>query len=599
MGRVEDAPRRYRPPLVEEGAVTQPRMHLRTPLHHALRVVLLLAAALAATQWVLIAELDAPYGWLLESFGLIGFVTVGIGTWLWARRPANRVGLLLVVVGLWEIAAAFGNSDNRFLVLFGVLSAEAAIAGLAHLVLAFPSGRLRTRLDHGLVIVHYLVSFGFQIPIYVFTPPSPVTFERLHVAGHTDWISRSNDLQGIATGAILVIAAGIVLQRWRTTPVRSQRAPLGAVYLYGIFVLVSFPLTSRVLRPTFDWSVYTLFGIQLLVILGVPFVYGAALLSNGLARTVDIGELATWLTMPDDRRPTLRDALADALGDPSVQLLHAVDGDHRYVDDQGTPHDLPTDDRRRITTVPGRRGHHAVIVSDADLNDPTLVEAAGRVLALAIDQEGLAAELVASRDEVRASRLRIIEQAETERRRLARDLHDGVQGRLVAAALHAGRIASGEAEPGAAARLRNEIDIAITELRELVHGVMPALLVERGLHAAAEELTDRLPLPARLVTTGDASALPPPVASAAYFVLSEALANVVKHARASRVEVHIDVTGGRLHLEVHDDGVGGAALTGSGLRGTFDRVAALDGHVHVDSPTDGGTRLEVVIPCAS
>lgn len=572
-------------------------IEMRSTLRVALVVGALVTAALACVPWVIIAELDVPFGWLLESYGLVGFVTAGVGFWLWDRRPANRSGLLLVVVGLFEIAAAFGNTDNRFLALVGHLAAEAPIAALAHLVLAFPSGRLATRTERMIVVAHYVVSIGWQIPMYVFLPADPMAFGPLQIAGHEDWLKRSNDLQGLMSGVLLVAAAWIVVRRLRLAPFRMARRPLALVSAYGIFVLVSFPLSSRVLRPHLHWDVYTLFGLQLIVVLGVPFVYGIAMFAGGLARTVEIRELSGWLALPDDHRPPLRDALARALGDQSIELRYRVDG--VLVDDHGHPVRGPTGAHRRSCPVVGPNGVAAVIVYDGDLNEEGMVAAAGRVVSLALERERLHTELVASGEELRRSRLRIVEQADLERRQLARDLHDGVQGRLVLAALHAGQLANGDADQAAAVRLRNEIDAAITELRQLVQGVLPAMLVDRGLFVAAEELVDRMPIDVRLTTEPSDDELPWQVASAAYFVIAEALANVVKHSGATAADVVVARRNGTLHLSVSDDGAGGASTAGSGIQGIADRVGALGGRLQVLSEPGGGTRVEAELPCES
>lgn len=584
-------------------------MQLRSSLRPALIAVGAVAAALTGVQWAWIADLDAPFGWLLESYGIVGFVTIAVGLWLWDRRPSNRTGMLLVVVGACELAAAFGNTPNRFTILVGELSAESAIAAVAHLVLAFPSGALQSRRDRLLVIVHYAASIGLQIPMYVFRPADPMLFADLQVAGHEEWVARSNDLQGWVSGAIMVWSAAIVWRRWRTAQVRSQRRALGVVYAYGIVTLLSFPLTARVFRPRLGWDVYTLFGIQLAVMLGVPLVFATAMLSGGLARTVEIAELARWMSLPDDQRPSLQHALARALGDPSLQLLYRVhesdDPEATYVDGDGLPADPPGAGDRRVCPVRGPAGERAVIVYDGRLlAEPELVEEAGGVAAVAIDRERLHAEVLAGRAAAVQSRARIVARAEQERRELARDLHDGVQGRLVAAAIHAGRLVDVVGDQDAVARVRAEIDGAITELRRLVHGVMPALLVERGLAAATDELVERSPVPARLVVGEVPTHLPPPVASAAYFVIAEALANVAKHADATEVVVHVGRAGDTLRVCVSDDGVGGAAMHGSrshgtGLRGLADRVAALDGRFTLHSERDLGTRVEVEFPCGS
>src|SRR5687767_286124 len=189
-----------------------------------------------------------------------------------------------------------------------------------------------------------------------------------------------------------------------------------------------------------------------------------------------------------------------------------------------------------------------------------------------------------------------------ERRRLERDLHDGAQQRLVSLALTL-RMAREELGPdaGEAGRLldrsRLELDEALREIRELARGIHPAVLSDRGLGAAVEALADRAPLP---VEVGElpAGQLPEQVELAAYFVVSEALANVAKHASAARASVTVSSGNGRLAVEVSDDGVGGAdAALGTGLRGLGERLAAIDGQLDVESKPGRGTILRASIPC--
>jgi signal transduction histidine kinase len=206
------------------------------------------------------------------------------------------------------------------------------------------------------------------------------------------------------------------------------------------------------------------------------------------------------------------------------------------------------------------------------------------VIALALDRQRLTVEL-------RASRARIAAAADDERRRIARDLHDGLQSRLVILAVQAG---SGS-EPDA---LRIGIESAVDELRELVDGVMPAQLTERGLPAAVTSLADRLPIPIAIEVAGLEARLEPEVETAAYFVVSEAIVNAVKHADPESLEVLLDRADGRLRIEVTDDGAGGAR-PGGGIRGMTDRVEALGGGISFDSVRGRGTRVEAVIPCAS
>jgi signal transduction histidine kinase len=204
-------------------------------------------------------------------------------------------------------------------------------------------------------------------------------------------------------------------------------------------------------------------------------------------------------------------------------------------------------------------------------------------------------------DDLRDARQRIIAAADAERRRIERDLHDGAQQRLVAVALTLGVAESQvESDPANAARLiasaRAEAQLAIKELRELAHGIHPAVLSEHGLRAALEALATRAPVPVE-VTGVPATPLDPKVEAAAYFITAEALTNVAKYARASEAFVEVSVDDGRLRVEVRDDGCGGADLaTGSGLRGLRDRVDSLDGQFELDSPPGRGTTITAEIP---
>ena len=212
----------------------------------------------------------------------------------------------------------------------------------------------------------------------------------------------------------------------------------------------------------------------------------------------------------------------------------------------------------------------------------------------------LDAELRARLEELRASRARIVEAGDAERRRLERDLHDGAQSRLVALALllrTARTRAGGDPELATLLdRAQEELQTSLSELRELARGIHPAVLTDRGLEPALQALVSRAPVPVAVEAQLD-SPLPDAVESAAYFVVSEALANVAKYAQATQATVVVRRVDGRLTVDVSDDGVGGAdAAQGSGLRGLADRLAALDGTLSLESPAGGGTRLHAEIP---
>jgi signal transduction histidine kinase len=200
--------------------------------------------------------------------------------------------------------------------------------------------------------------------------------------------------------------------------------------------------------------------------------------------------------------------------------------------------------------------------------------------------------------ELRASRARLVEVADTERRRIQRNLHDGAQQRLTAVLLNLGRIRamSADADPLLDTAI-DELAAGLQEIRELASGLHPSLLTERGLAAALEALVLRAPLSVELASLPDRR-LPEAVEATAYYVVAEALANVQKHAAAARVVVRASADDNQLVVTVDDDGAGGADAGGSGLRGLADRVEALGGRLSVQSPVGGGTRLHAEIPLA-
>jgi signal transduction histidine kinase len=205
-------------------------------------------------------------------------------------------------------------------------------------------------------------------------------------------------------------------------------------------------------------------------------------------------------------------------------------------------------------------------------------------------------------EDLRGARERIIAAADEERRRIQRDLHDGAQQRLVSLALILSMAESRlDNDPARAAELiaqaREEAQQAIGELRELAGGIHPAVLSDHGLCAALEALASRAPVPVQVNGDLEGETLRPAVEAAAYFVTSEALANVAKYAQASEASVAVSLDDDRLHLDVSDDGVGGAdPAKGSGLNGLRDRIDALDGRLEIESPPGVGTTLRIEIP---
>jgi signal transduction histidine kinase len=329
----------------------------------------------------------------------------------------------------------------------------------------------------------------------------------------------------------------------------------------------------------------------------IPFGFLIGLLRSRLAQGAAMSALIAQVGQLPGEGP-LRAALADALGDPSLALAYWLPESGRFVDALGHPVTVSGPGWTEVE-LQGRR--IAAIAHDPALSDePELVRTAGAAAALALENQRLNAELRARIEDLRASRARLVEAGDTERRRLERDLHDGAQSRLVGLALKL-RIARMKVDPASeAAQLLDEssteLQASLDELRELARGLHPVVLTDRGLNAAVRILASRAPVPVDVAALPP-ERLPPPIELAVYFVVAEALTNVAKYAQATAATVAITVADGGVNVEVADDGIGGADVTaGSGLRGLSDRVAALDGRVSLDSPPGEGTRLHAEIP---
>jgi signal transduction histidine kinase len=298
----------------------------------------------------------------------------------------------------------------------------------------------------------------------------------------------------------------------------------------------------------------------------------------------------------------VRELLAESLGDSTVAIAYWLPDREAFVDEAGRPVALPEPGSGRTWTAVERDGRPvAAILHDAALDTtPELVHAAAAASSLAIDNERLKADLRARVEELRVSRLRIVEAADEARRRIERDLHDGAQQELLALALELrvlrSRVGDTEARPlvdGLARRL----EIALGELRELARGIHPAILTQSGLAAAVGALGERATVPVEVDVAVD-QRLPAPVEAAAYFLVAEALTNVTRYAKATGAQVAIALEGDDVRVAVTDDGVGGVDLaSGSGLRGLKDRLATVDGTLEIDSPPGGGTRVVGRIPC--
>lgn len=582
--------------------VTAVRPPIIRSLGLALASVAVAVAALDGVEVALVVRAMVAPLWLVLLYpaGALVYATAGLVAW-W-RRPSNRMGTILLFTGMLWLLTGLANTDLVVLSALGVVLSTVPLSVLVHLVLAFPSGRLRSAVSRWTVVMAYAVSLVLQVPLYLFAPgasPDGV----LAVADRPDLVQWGTWIQrGVGLGVLTVTAVTLGARLWAAT--RRQRRVLAPLYGYGVLVLPAVPLVPGVVQPLTGMSPTVAATLQG-AMLAIPAVaFAMAILVGGFSRTAEIQELSAWLGS-DAGRPALGDALARALGDDSLQLAFWEPSGETYVDPEGRPFALPGADSGRGAVeveFDGRRT--GAIVYDAKLiEEPELVAAAGRVVAIAIERRRLSAQLLASNQQLQLSRARIVEAADRERKRIAQNLHDGLQAQLVFVALEVQRLAAVDGFPApaieAATALRARIDAVSAELRALVHSVMPAPLIERGLEAATEDLIDRMPIPTSLAVDMEGP-LPTAVESTAYFIVAEGLTNAVRHARAQTVAVRLARGGGFLTVEVRDDGVGGAASRGGlGLGGLADRVDAIGGRLRIDSPIGRGTHLFADLPCGS
>ena len=686
-----------------------------------LAVAVALAEAAGATAVVATSNHEPHKAATIALALTAGVSFIGSGLVAIRRRPANRTGRYLAAVGYLWLFASLTDANNDVVWTAGSILSNLAFVPFAALVLAFPSGRLAPRPDR--LLVRTTAAFVLT------GPPLLLLFARQPVSCGSSCgesaivVYASHTIDAVVDAACTAVVVGLVVwavailaRRWRRASAALRRVLL-PVYLTSAAALVLLLATNVLAAVSADAA--NAIGPAFLVLFGaVPIAFLLGILRSRLAR----GSVA-GLALAVGQGAPLRDALAAALGDPSLELAYFVEGGRRLVDREGRGFELPPPGSGRAAAMVETDGRRiGAIVHDESLaEEPELVESVAATVALALDNERLEAELRAQyeflttmvdtapslllsvdvegrirnlnpatveasghadaeevsgrffwdvfidvsereamigrfraaapdfppseyenaftnargerrviawrsapvvdeagrvvrivaggldvtdrkrqEEELRASRTRLVAAGDEARRRLERNLHDGAQQRLVSlsVALRLAQARLAEDPEGAGemlAQAGEELRLALEELRELARGIHPAVLSDRGLAAALRSLADRSPLPVEL--EAPARRLPEPIEAAAYYVVSEALANVVKHAGATGASVRVAAPDGRVVVEVADDGVGGADPGGgSGLRGLADRVAVLDGRLDVESPPGGGTRVVAEIP---
>ena len=541
-------------------------------------------------------------GWAFLLAGLVA----------WRRRPENRVGPLMVATCLALLARQFRYSHDALAFTVFFLLGELGYVLVAHVALAYPFGRVKDRFERAFLGVAYAVALAFPFlmllfydgtrPIRYFDPSPRESL--LLVSGDPDVVTTLQDVFTVtAYGVLAALFVALIVRKLALASPRARRilAPLLlAAVVIALRAVLEGILTFA--RPVPD-IVYDLYWWQVLGLAALPLALLAGLLRARLAR-VHVGELVVHLERSSPGE--LRDELARALEDPTLEVAFWLPERGEFVDSQGAVLAVPEDGATRAVTRLDQEGEPlAVLVHDPTLREePKLVEGVAAAARLALQNARLHAEVSVQLETVKESRARIVAAADEERRRIERDIHDGAQQRLVALALElrsAQRRLGDDIDPeleNLLSSAADELQVAVDELRELAQGIHPGVLVQGGLGTALEALAGRSPIPVAVESTPERFA--PEVEGAAYFVASESLANVVKHARATRASIRAASRNGVLVVEVQDDGVGGAtARNGTGLRGLADRVEALGGRLVIQSAPDSGTLVVGEIPCGS
>jgi signal transduction histidine kinase len=542
--------------------------------------------------------------------GLIATLTVAAGLALVVAglvtsfsHPAARIGDLALLAGLVWFAPVWVGWDRGppLVRSLGMLAAGFAFPLLLHLVVAYPSGQLRGAVARALVAVVYLEAALAALGQAFFRHPF---FDPNCWANCTDNRFLVRSLPGLARGievadrwfTAAAAAALVAVCAWRllrdSGPARRALLPvaLPAILLAVTIIAHTIALQRTPLEQPSDPTFGAIFvtGCVAVLLLAAGLVW-AAVRTRVQRRAV--AQIATSLGQAPPPG-SLQAALAQAVGDPDLQIAYWLPDSQRHVDGNGRPVAQPVAGPGRAATTLVRDGRRIAVVSHTAAL-PDLERELGAAVRLALENERLQAEALAQLDQLRTSRVRIVETGDAERRRLERDLHDGAQQRLLALSYDL-RLARAQAQADRDSQTASlltqatgQAQAALDELRELAHGIYPAILAEAGLTPALASLADAAPLPVQIHDAA-AGRYPAAVETAAYLLVAEALQDAAGR-NASHATVGVDRGGGRLVVTVEDDGTDRT----SSMVQLADRVGALDGQLAV-----APRRLRAELPCA-
>ena len=582
-------------------------------------MIIAVGAALSATAAAMTAAGSAAEHPALEASARALMVGVPIGAGVYARsRPASaRFGTLLVLTGAAWFLTTLAESSDPWLHAIGRIAGWLCEPLLIYLVLAFPTGRLRTRVDRLLVAAVTTVAVVLYVPSALFDLEFPQP---------TPWSSCS---AGCPDNPFMILASEPAFLDDVLRPLREVLTVLlfAAVGVRLVLRLAhATRLMRRVLEPVLAVAIARFAAFAALIIMRAVDADSAALttavwalaLSFPLLALAFLAGIANWHLFIADAlqhlggRLTghpgpeeLQTALAETFDDPSLQIVYP-NGGGVWTSEAGRPvYPPPAGSDRWLTVIRDDGLIVAGILHDASLRDEeAFIESARAYTVLTLDNRRLGLEAAALLDEVRDSRMRIQASADEERRRVERDLHDGAQQRLVALRikleLAAERIdGSDERSARLIRELGGDVDSALDEIRSLARGIYPSPLADRGLVEALRSAALQTVLPASVHADGTRDRYPRPIESAAYFCCLEAMQNAAKHAEGAKQIVLELSDNGVLLFEVRDDGEGfdlDAIEAGVGLTSMRDRLAAVGGELAIVTAPGKGTRVIGRIP---
>jgi signal transduction histidine kinase len=572
---------------------------------------ILAAGSVTWELWAYPLYSDRPPSKELAQIASGGSVLVA-ATILAVRRPHNRMWMWVLGFGAAGFAQDLGP-PSTLLVSIELFAAMLPLAVFVHMVLAYPSGLLRTKLDRAVVPFAYTVAVSVGISSLLLTAkdlywrPDGVSYwspiylgvsERLgNVDRWHDFAGQATDIFGLLVALFMIAASARHISAMRGLTL-IQRLPILVAGLAAVLVFLISGFANFLSQPW--WRAVT-FWSYLAVQALVPaiFVFGA--ISESMSRSV-VSRVIVELERGG--AADVEEILRKALRDNTLQIRYLLEDGEPLVDQDGDAQPFALVQGQTISAISGANGPIAQVAHhETLLEHKQLLESAFLATRFALENSRMQAKLKQQRDEIQLSRSRVIDASDQTRRRIERNLHDGAQQRLLGVGLDVEHLRRSMKAGGSLdehtdqqiVQIKASLREALGELRDLARGLHPAILTTRGLVEATKSLSDRLPISVEVRGSHDAR-YPTGIESTAYFVVNESVVNALKHAAADQIVVVIDQDADELRIQIVDNGVGGADQSGSGIQGLLDRVNSVGGRLSIASAPSTGTIIKALFP---